>query len=113
MLEKYLHPDDPKHGYIIYGDDYALHRIRQDGGSPTVHIDGTFSVTPPFFNQDLVVIIRCRGLALSVFHVLMTSRKQSLYTAVFKRLKDLLGPTVTIKHVKAGKFTEGKRSKGQ
>lgn len=101
LCETHLDENEPSNGYMIFADQYALAQIRKDGGNPTVHVDATFAITPPFFVQDLVVIVWCRGLALSVFHILMTGRKQKLYMKVLERVKHLLGNTVTVKIVKA------------
>jgi hypothetical protein len=55
-------------------------------------IDATFSIVPTMgFYQLLIFQVEWRGVSLPVIGALMTSKSQSLYTAVFKKLKEIFG----------------------
>jgi hypothetical protein len=49
-------------------------------------MDGTFSSTPPGFEQVFTVAVEMNGQVVSPIMILMTSRGQELYDAVMQRL---------------------------
>jgi hypothetical protein len=61
-------------------------------------VDATFSIVPTMgFYQLLFFQVEWRGVSLPVIGALMTSKSQPLYSAVFKKIKELIGLTCEFK----------------
>ncbi|CAF1574712.1 unnamed protein product, partial [Didymodactylos carnosus] len=57
--------------------------------SPTIFMDGTFSSTPPFFDQVYTIHAMKFGTSFPCVFGLLPDRKKSMYQQLFKVLQDL------------------------
>ena len=61
-------------------------------GTPSVFADATFKVRPhpDLFSQLLNILVEYKGLVIPVAHILMTSKHEGLYDAIWTELKTLV-----------------------
>jgi hypothetical protein len=103
--------------YVMFVDQVGLDMVKS-AGVETLCVDGTFSITPPFFSQVLQVLAVCMGEAIVLATILvleqcthalfdslidydpfvlqLTSKAQVLYEAALQRLQEVMhGITVS------------------
>jgi hypothetical protein len=53
-----------------------------------VFADATFHTAPKPFSQVFNILVSYKGVVLPIFHILMTSKLNGLYRAIFERVKE-------------------------
>jgi hypothetical protein len=84
-------------GHVVFGQARAIifadtEILKKVAGTKFVFCDATFKVRPhaTIFSQLLNILVEYKGLIIPVAHVLMTSKEEGLYDAVFDELKNIV-----------------------
>ena len=84
-------------GHVVFGEERAIifgdtEILKKVAGTKFVFCDATFKVRPhaTIFSQLFNILVEYKGLIIPVAHVLMTSKEEGLYNAVFEELKNIV-----------------------